>query len=191
MDIYKECPTLENGNYKIRLIEVNDSDDLLCIYSDKQALPFFNSDNCNGSNFYCPKKEDMDNTIKYWLMEYRETRGFVRFSIVDKKKGKVIGTIEMFKRKSQDYYNQCGVLRLDIRSDYEKSDFIVAILSLCIDSFYDWFECSAIITKAALYAVERIEALQELNFVRSEEPLIGHNQKLSYNDYWIRRKAFE
>ncbi len=22
MDIYKECPTLENGNYKIRLIEV-------------------------------------------------------------------------------------------------------------------------------------------------------------------------
>ena len=33
-------------------------------------------------------KKDVENTIKYWLIEYRENRGFVRFSIDDKKTGK-------------------------------------------------------------------------------------------------------
>lgn len=69
-------------------------------------------------------KEDMENTIKYWLIEYRENRGFVRFSVVDKKAGTVIGTIEMFQRKSEDFYNDCGILRLDLVRDYERSEWI-------------------------------------------------------------------
>ena len=35
MDVYKECPVLENDIYKIRLIEEKDSEDLLKVYSDK------------------------------------------------------------------------------------------------------------------------------------------------------------
>lgn len=69
-------------------------------------------------------KEDMENTIKYWLIEYRENRGFVRFSVVDKKAGTVIGTIEMFQRKSEDFYNDCGILSLDLVRDYERSEWI-------------------------------------------------------------------
>lgn len=186
MDIYEECPVIENDDYKIRLIEEKDSDDLLEVYSDKNALPFFNSDNCHGSNFYCTKKEDMDHAIKYWLMEYHETRGFVRFSIVDKKKDKVIGTIEIFKRVAEDHYNGHGLLRLDLRSDYETSDVIYGILALVTDRFYEWFACSDITTKAALYAVERIEALKRMQYVRSDEPLVGH--QFIYYDYWTRHQ---
>ncbi len=185
MDIYENCPVLENENYKIRLIEENDAEDLLGVYGDKSALPFFNSDNCHGSNFYCAVKKDVENTIKYWLIEYRENRGFVRFSIDDKKTGKTVGTIEMFRREAEDYFTDCGILRLDLRSDYERAEPVYDILSLAIKPFYIWFGCSKIATKAPVYAIERIEALKKAGFIRSEEPLIGHQKNISYYDYWV------
>lgn len=188
MNVYEECPVLENDNFIVRLIEENDTDDLMGVYGDKFALPFFNSDNCNGSNFYCKSREDVKNTIKYWLIEYHENKGFVRFSIVDKRMGKVIGTIEMFRREAEDFYNDCGILRLDVRSDCEKTEVLHGVLSLIIAPFFEWFGCSMIATKAAGYAVDRIEALQEMGFEKSSEPLIDHHQKIAYYDYWIIKK---
>lgn len=186
MDIFENCPVLENDNFKVRLLEENDVDDLLRVYSDKHALPYFNSDNCNGSNFYCAVREHMEDAIKYWLLEYYENKSFVRFSIVDKKDGKAIGTIEMFRRTSEDSYNGCGLLRLDVRSDYEKTEPVYDILSLVVAPFYDWFGCTAIITKGALYAIDRIEALKKMGFISSPELLKGGD--MFYNDYWIRKK---
>lgn len=188
MNIYEKCPTLENENFIIRLIEETDADDLWKVYRDKLALPFFNSDNCNGSNFYCEKREDVVNTIKFWLIEYLENRGFVRFSIVDKKAGCVIGTIEMFRREAGDYYNDCGILRIDVRSDYEKSEILYGILSLITNPFFECFGCSKIATKAAVYAIERIEALQKAGFIKSAQPFIGQNPPRTYYDYWIIEK---
>ena len=52
MNIDETCPVSENEKFKIRLLKNEDCDDLLKVYSDKMALPFFNSDNCNGDNFY-------------------------------------------------------------------------------------------------------------------------------------------
>ena len=188
MNVYEKCPVLENDKFIIRLIEAKDAEDLFSVYNDKYALPFFNSDNCHDSNFYCAAREDMENTIKYWLVEYHEYKGFVRFSIVDKKKGSVIGTIEMFNRKAEDFYNDCGLLRLDLGSGCEKAELIYDVLSLIVEPFYDWFECSMIATKAPIYAVERIEALKKFGFTKSEEPLIGHQQNKPYFDYWIIKK---
>src|SRR5574344_1359742 len=122
MDVYEQCPVLENDSFIVRLIDEKDANDLWSVYSDKFALPFFNSDNCNGSNFYCAKKEYIMSAIKFWLQEYHENRGFVRFSIIDKKADRAIGTIEMYHRKSSDFYNDCGLLRIDVRSDYEKTN---------------------------------------------------------------------
>lgn len=184
MNIYEKCPVLENEQLLVRLIEPEDAQDLLSVYNDKFALPFFNSDNCHGSNFYCRNLEDMKNTIKYWLIEYHENRCFVRFSIVDKRQGKAIGTIEMFNRKAEDFYNNCGILRLDLGSDYEKSDLIYDILSLVTAPFYEWFECPMIATKASVYAIDRIEALKKVGYAKSEEPLVGHD-KTAYYDYWV------
>lgn len=189
MNVYEKCPVFENDKFRVRLIEVNDANDLFSVYNDKFALPYFNSDNCNGSNFYCSKKEYVQDAIKFWLLEYYENKAFVRFSIVDKKDGRVIGTIEMFRRNSQDFYNGCGLMRLDVRSDYENTQPLYEILSLVVEPFYSWFDCSDIITKAAVYAVDRIEALQKMDFVKSAEPISAKN--IVYYDYWIRRASFK
>lgn len=187
MNIYEKCPQLENDNLLIRLIEPGDAQDLLEVYGDKFALPFFNSDNCHGSNFYCRNMEDMENTIKYWLIEYHENQCFVRFSIVDRNQDRAIGTIEMFNRKADDFYNDCGILRLDLRSDCETAERIYDILALITAPFHDWFACQKIATKAPVYAVDRIEALQKAGYAKSAQPLLGHD-KTAYYDYWVIEK---
>lgn len=187
MNVYEKCPRLENEEFTLRLIEEKDAEDLLSVYSDKFALPFFNSDNCHGSNFYIANIVDMENTIKYWLKEYYEYQGFVRFSIIDKKNKKCIGTIEIFNRKADDFYNDCGLLRIDVGSTNEKETIFSSILSLITEPFFDWFSCKKIATKAPIYAVDRIAALQQAGFEKKEEPLIGHT-KIYYYDYWVIEK---
>lgn len=46
------CPAFENEKYLLRFSSYEDTKDLVGIYGDKKALPFFNSDNCHGDNFY-------------------------------------------------------------------------------------------------------------------------------------------
>lgn len=184
-EIYKNCPILENDRFMLRLIKEDDADDLLKLYSNKPALPFFNSDNCHGSNFYITNKNDMINTIKYWLIEYSEG-GFVRFSIIDKENNSVIGTIELFNRKADDYFNNCGLLRLDLQTDYENSRDIASVLSVIVEPAYELFDCAMIATKAPIYAVDRIRALSELEFTLSEEHLKGSYGGKVYYDYWVK-----
>ncbi len=52
MNIYEKCPEFESESFLIRLFHGKDCDDLLKVYSDKKALPFLNSDNCDEDNFY-------------------------------------------------------------------------------------------------------------------------------------------
>lgn len=52
MDVYKKCPIMENENFLLRLVKSEDVEDLWNVYSDKRAVPFFNSDNCDGDDFY-------------------------------------------------------------------------------------------------------------------------------------------
>lgn len=187
MDIFETCPVLENDRYRVRLIEQADANELMDVYHDRLALPFFNSDNCHGSNFYCENREDMENTIKYWLIEYHENRGFVRFTVIDRQMDRAIGTLEMFRREASDFYDGCGILRMDFRSDCERADVVFAVLSLICEPFFAWFGCDRIATKAAVYAVERIEALKRAGFVKSEEPVIGMQDR-AYYDYWLLQK---
>ena len=51
MNIYEKCPTLESEKFIIRLFKDEDCDDLLKVYSDKNALPILNSDKCDGDKF--------------------------------------------------------------------------------------------------------------------------------------------
>lgn len=70
MNIYETCPVLENERFKLRLVEKEDTGDLLKVYSDKNALPFFNSDNCDGDNFYYSTKERMAEAFDFWKLSY-------------------------------------------------------------------------------------------------------------------------
>ena len=91
----------------------------------------------------------------------------------------------MFHRTANVDFNDVGVLRLDVRSDYEKSDVIRELFSLIIPDLYELFDCAEIITKITLYAIERIDAAQKYGFVKSGNLLVGTNDNYAYNGYWI------
>ena len=139
-DVYKTCPTFENDPYLLRLIEEGDAGDLLEVYSDKNALPFFNSDNCHGDNFYYPTAGRMREAVNFWISSY-QNRWFVRFTIVDKAAAKAIGTIELFHRDADDAFGSTGVLRLDVGSSHEREDVLFNIVSLITPPAFELFYC--------------------------------------------------
>lgn len=183
MSPYEQCPVYQNENYLLRLVEFADAPDLLKVYSDEKAVPFFNSDNCNGDNFHYTSLERMQRAIEFWLWAYGD-KGFVRFSIIDKKEDHAIGTIELFNRKANDYFNNCGLLRLDIRSDYERAEYIFEILSLILSPAFKLFDCEMIATKIPPFADERITAAKQIGFSKSEEKLLGGDDGKIYTDYY-------
>jgi len=185
MNIYESCPTLENEKFIIRLFQDSDCDDLLKVYSDKNALPFFNSDNCDGDNFYYSTKEKMTEAIDFWRMSY-ENGWFVRLSIIDKTICSVIGTVELCVRVSEDAFHNMGILRVDVRSDYEQEDVLYDIFTLVAPHIEELLGCKGVLTKAPLYAVERIKAIQKAGFTKSEHLLIGKNG-YAYDGYWIKK----
>lgn len=182
MNIYEACPVLESENFLVRLTKNEDCDELLKVYSDKNALPFFNSDNCDGDNFYYPTKERMAEAIRFWNTSY-ENGWFARLSIVDKASSGVIGTIELCLRVSDDAFHNMGILRVDVRSDYEKENVLFEIITLIAPHISGLLGCAGILTKAPIYAVERISAIQRAGFSKSEHLLIGKTG-YAYDGYW-------
>lgn len=183
MSIYEECPILENSKFFLRLVDKNDCDDLLSVYSDKMTLPFFNSDNCDGDNFYYDTKNKMTDAISFWQTAY-ENKWFSRLSIIDKASGLVVGTIEICLRVSNDFYNNMGILRVDIKREHENEEDLFSIFSIIVPRVEELLGCKGIITKAPIYAIERIKAIQKIGFTKSSHLLIGKNN-CQYTDYWI------
>lgn len=182
MNVYEHCPEYQNDAFRLCLISMEHCDDLLQVYSDPKAVPFFNGDNCNGDDFHYTTRERMAQAIEFWQWSYREG-WFVRWSILDQTTGQAIGTIELFHRDAEDVYDQTGVLRLDLRSDYEKQQAIGQILSLILPDAFDLFYCRAILTKCVPAAAERQQALSQLGFQPSPEPMYGHDGT-AYFDYY-------
>ncbi len=183
VDVYKYCPKYEDEYYMLRMVSKEDKEDLLKVYSDEKSVPFFNSDNCGGDDFHYTTEERMEQAIEYWIWEYSR-QGFVRWTIVSKETNEAIGTIEIFHREADDFFTNCGLLRLDIRSDYEIASEIVKILKLIIEPAYTLFRCDKIATKAITSAIERISALKMLGFKHSKERLVGHDGA-EYDSYFV------
>ncbi len=106
-----------------------------------------------------------------------------RWSIIDKATGEAVGTIEEFHRAADDYFTNCGLLRLDLRSDYETAADIKSILALIVRPSFDLFGCAMVATKAVPSAVERVAALTSLGFTARDEKLKGFDGAL-YGDYY-------
>lgn len=182
--IYEEIPILENSRYVLRAIhKQTDADDLLKVYSDEKAVPLFNSDNCNGDDFHYVTMEQMKKALDFWEFSY-QNKYFVRWAIVDKQAQMVIGTIELFNRRAEDYFDNCGLLRLDLRSDYETKDCIESILEMIVPKAKEMFGCDKIATKAIAIAKERIAALEHRGFHLSDESVIGHDGT-RYGSYYV------
>ena len=182
-NIYDAVPVFENDRWLLRFVEKTDADDLLEVYGDKNALPFFNSDNCDGDNFYYHTKELMDKAMDFWLSSYKE-KWFVRWAINDKSSRKAIGTIESFKRLSEDAFNESGVLRLDVSSSYERSDVLEEIMSLIVPHIFEMFECRQVVTKVPIYAIERMEAAKKFGFEKTDALLVAKDG-VAFNGYWV------
>lgn len=182
-DVYEHCPGFECERFSLRLIRDDDCSDLLKVYSDERAVPLFNSDNCNGDDFHYTTAERMKQAIDFWKFSY-DNRYFVRWTITDKENNEAIGTLELFHRDSDDFFDNCGVLRLDLRSDYENNGDIQEILKLIIAPAFELFNCDKIATKAVPQAAERIAVLTESGFKPSKEKLIGHDGT-EYDNYYV------
>ena len=183
IDVYEQIPIMESEKYMLRGINDADANDLLKVYSDVNSVPIFNSDNCVG-DFYITTMQDINRMINFWRLEYQK-RYYVRWAVIDKKTNCAIGTIELFNRKAEDYFNNCELLRLDLRSDYENQEVIEDILGIIIPKTKEMFACEMIATKAISIAKERIAALEQMGFGLSEEVLVGHDGT-KYDSYYVR-----
>lgn len=186
MDPYKSCPVFESDNFLLRFVDEEDASDLLLVYSDKLAVPFFNNDNCS-DDFYYTTLEEVKKEIEYWHWEYNR-KGFVRWTILNKHTHHAIGTIELFNRTSDDYFHNCGLLRLDLKSDFEKTEIIFEIVSLITKDAFDLFKCTKLATKVPSFAIERKKAVERIGFVETKEKLIGNHGHHIYFDYYVLQK---
>ena len=177
---YQKCPTYETESFVLRLVEENDAEDLLECYSDPVSSKFFNSDNCI-NNFIYKAIDEMKNCIEFWIQSY-ENQWFIRFSIIDKKINKAIGTVEFFaKQETFKIYGRVGILRIDLVSTYEKEIPISEILNLVDDNFYEFFEVESIIIKAIPEAGQRIMALRNNGYKE-----LNYNPIMPFDSYYIR-----
>ncbi len=183
-DIYEEWRSYQNELILLRPIVQSDAEALFQTYSDKKSWEFFNCDNflfpC-----YLEKMEHMEETVSYYMKAY-SIHEFIRWTIVHKKDGKIIGTIENFHRDVRnergDHTNaltDTALLRIDLKSEYETEEVISSILDLVEDTAYEDFHCSFLATKAVDTALVRRKVLTEKGYVRAENiaPL---------QDYYVR-----
>lgn len=178
-NIYKNCPIYTTEVLTLRLTSLEDVAELLNCYSDKKAVPFFNSDNCHGDDFHYTTIEVMKEAVDFWQYSYKN-RYFARLTVILNTTGEKIGTIEMFKRDSEDEFNHFGVLRIDLQSNYEKQQYIDEILQIVNKHFYKAFEVNSILTKAFQNSTERITSLKSNGYAPINKKFV------IYDDYFIR-----
>ena len=183
MNIYENCPELKSEHYLLRLTGMEDLEELLSVYSDRNALPFFNSDNCHGDNFYYTTRERMKEAMDFWEYSYKNG-WFARLTVMEKSSHQVIGTVELCRRESEDAFNGMCILRVDIGSAYENEAVLTEIFGLVIPYTNELLGTRGIVTKGPIYAVERIKALKNNGFIQSEHLLVGGNDGYRYNGYW-------
>lgn len=177
--VYSNCPVYKSDTVTLLLTKIEDAEELLKCYSDEKAVPFFNSDNCNGDNFHYTTIERMAQTIELWDYSYK-TRNFVRWTVLMNETGEKIGTIEMFGRKANEEFRNYGILRIDLRSDYETEPILMQIFDIADKHFYDAFGVDIILTKAIPEATERIAALEHSGYTALRKKF------LIYDDYYAR-----
>lgn len=181
-DIYEECPIYRKKFITLRQTNMEDAQELLKCYSDEKAVPFFNSDNCHGDNFYYTTIERMTEAIEFWNYSYKN-RHFVRWTVVFNDINEKIGTVEMFHRVANDEFNHYGVLRIDLQSNYETQLIINEILEIVNENFYEAFDVKSILTKAIPKADERIASLIKIGY----RPI--NKKVMIYDDYFVRYKG--
>ncbi len=180
MDVFTVCPEYETGHFKIRKLEAGDVEELFPCYSDPEAARYFNGD-CCGDDFYYTDKEKFRECVEYWLSRY-EARDFVRWSILDKGTGLLVGTIEVCPSlKYAVDGKMMGILRIDLRSEYEKQAVLEELMDILMVNIYEDFQVASVIMKIQKDAEERQKLIKKYQFVSAKEEC-----NISLEDYYIR-----
>jgi hypothetical protein len=161
-DPYVRCPEYESEHFRLRLVSMDDAEDLFLCYSDSEAQNIFNSDNCT-SDFKFSTLEHMKSYMEGWLDAYKN-RHFIRYSVIDKKINRAVGTIEIFGGQRGGERSDFGVLRIDVKSEYENDESLSELLKISDSFFYD-VSTEMFITKAIPEAAHRINALIKNGYV--------------------------
>ena len=180
MNVFSVCPEYETGHFKIRKLKAEDADELFLCYSDPEAAFFFNGD-CCGDDFYYTDKDKFRECVEYWLSRY-EAQDFVRWSIQDKEKKFLIGTVEVCPSlKYAVDGKMMGILRIDLKSEYEYWTVLKELMDVLICHIYEDLEVASIIMKFQKDAFERQKLIKEYQFVAAREEC-----NISLEDYYIR-----
>lgn len=176
---YDQCPVIAGENLELRLVSMEDAEDLLKCYSDPEAQRLFNADNClNG--FEYSTIEEMQQAIAFWIEEYKR-RYYLRFSVLDQKSGHAIGTVEMFTKPANDGTTPMGVLRIDLQSKFESELLLDELVQSIEANFPDYFAYTALVTKIVPIAEERKTVFQKHGFAQlSDRNLMG------FDDYYVK-----
>ena len=84
-------------------------------------------------------------------------------------------------------FNNYLILRMDLRSDFERSDVVMKLLRLIVDPLQTIFKCDNIASKVVPLNTERKKAFQEFGFSEVNKPLIGNDSK-EYFHYFVLNK---
>ena len=156
----------ETDNFILRQVRNEDAPDLLRCYSDPEAVALMNDDNCVGG-FLFETLEQMENAIRFWNNDPFE---YARPAVIDRRTGRAVGTLEVFG-------GETGVLRVDLRADYERPEVLRELFALAAERFPKDFPMGAMVTKAVPGAAVRREVLAELGFS-------GPEKFREYEDYF-------
>lgn len=146
----------ETERFLLRQVQEEDAPALLRCYSDPAAVERMNADNCL-RGFLCETLEDLLAYIRIWQGE-----DYARPAVIDKSTGEPVGTLEIFG-------GETGVLRVDLRSDYERPEVLRELYALAMERFPRDFPMGRMVTKAPPSAPARREVLRELGFWGPEE----------------------
>ena len=179
MNVFSVCPEYETGHFKIRKLKAEDADELFLCYSDPEAARFFNGD-CCGDDFYYTDKDKFRECVEYWLSRY-EAQDFVRWSIQDKEKKFLIGTVEVCPSlKYAVDGKMMGILRIDLKSEYEKQAVLEELVDILMVHIYEDFQVASVIMKIQKDAKERQKLIKKYQFVSAKEEC-----NIGFSDYYV------
>jgi len=182
---FVKCPTYETDNFLVTQIKMEDAEDLFEVYSDITTRQHMNNDNCGGE-WPCHSLEIVQQGIESWLQEY-DDQYYIRWTITQKDNMKSIGTIELAPAPgiTRFFDGTCttGILRVDIKSEYEKEEIFSEIYEMTNTEMIEVFGIEKIITKGSPKEFERIKGLDNSRYKR-----LPDNELIPFPNYYISYK---
>lgn len=179
------CPEYETDHFVIKKVMLEDAPALLDVYSDSQTRLHMNNDNCGGE-WQCDSIDVIEEGIRSWDQAF-DQRNYIRWSIHLKESNKTIGTIELAPVPGElrffDGACSTGILRIDLKSDYETEAIFTEIYKMTNNDMIEVFGIEKIVTKGLDDDHNRLTGLSNSKYHR-----LADYEILPFSNYYISYK---